>query len=122
MSSTETSKVELIAVVTIKPDKVERVLKYPSYHISAEVKALTTTFIDFVKAQEPDTLNFYMVEEVDATEPRFIMVESYKDQASMEAHSASSNLKTLFATFEEEKVFMSAPQQYVGKKVAGFTR
>ncbi|KAF2231987.1 hypothetical protein EV356DRAFT_534989 [Viridothelium virens] len=109
-STTETSKVELIAVVTIKPDKVER------------VKALTTTFIDFVKAQEPDTLNFYMVEEVDATEPRFIMVESYKDQASMEAHSASSNLKTLFATFEEEKVFMSAPQQYVGKKVAGFTR
>ncbi|KAL9089786.1 MAG: hypothetical protein Q9165_005580 [Trypethelium subeluteriae] len=110
MSSTESSKVEFLAVCTVKPGKLER------------AKALTTAFIDSVKAHEPNTLSFHMVEEVDATEPRLIMVESYKDRASMDAHTESPYFKTLFATFEGEDVFVSAPQQYVGKVVAGFAR
>ena len=63
-----------------------------------------------------------MVEELDATEPRVIIVESYANHEAMEAHQNSAHFQDLFAKFEEEEVMVKPPQQIVGKAIAGFVR
>jgi quinol monooxygenase YgiN len=71
-----------------------------------------------VKANEPGTLRYHLQRETKGDAPVFVMLETYKDQASIAAHAKSPDFKALGKTLKSEDL-LAEPMKVIFTKEAG---
>ncbi|KAF2154566.1 hypothetical protein K461DRAFT_311003 [Myriangium duriaei CBS 260.36] len=107
-------EIVITALIEPAPDKLER------------FKTVTQEAISWIKANEPDTLEFSLYE----TSPehgedgptKFILVERYASYDAVLQHEKSDNYKTFFKKVTEEQLLAGAPVITRGGHVTGFRR
>ncbi|KAF2252903.1 hypothetical protein BU26DRAFT_515323 [Trematosphaeria pertusa] len=96
---------DIIAVIEPKPGKANR------------VEELLKTTAKAVQANEPGTLRYQVNRETKGDAPTFVMLETYKDQASLKAHGGSKDFKELGRAFKED--LLAAPMKVLFTKAVG---
>jgi len=71
--------ITLIVTMSLKPDR------------EAEFLAMATEFIDWVHANEPDTL-LYVLSRHPSREHTYVWVERYRDESAMKDHGSSDRI------------------------------
>ncbi|KAF1911661.1 hypothetical protein BDU57DRAFT_524271 [Ampelomyces quisqualis] len=98
--------IDIMALIYPKPGKADR------------VEELLTQAAKAVKANEPGTLRYQLHKETKGEAPTFIMLETYKDMAAIEAHSKSEDFKHMGRTMKKEDL-LAAPMKVLFTKEAG---
>ncbi|KAH8598106.1 hypothetical protein B0O99DRAFT_507121 [Bisporella sp. PMI_857] len=103
------SQIDLIAVITPKPGKEDRVVE------------LLKEMAVFVKENEPDVLRYHInVETKKSGEQEVIMLETYKNKEAMRAHGTSKEFKAFQKKIAAEDLVGRPMQLKVVKPVGGF--
>ncbi|QDS76043.1 hypothetical protein FKW77_005341 [Venturia effusa] len=100
--------VDIIAIITPKPGKADR------------VQELLTATAKYVQEKEPTTLRYHLQREVSGDAPTFVMLETYKDKASIAVHGGSQPFKELGRAFKQENLLSKPMQVIFSKPVGGF--
>jgi len=103
------SPLDVIAIITPKPGKAGR------------VQEILTTAAKAVKANEPGTLRYHLQREVKGDAPIFILLETYENQAAIEAHGKSEAFKTLGRTMKQEDLLAEPMKVLFTKAVGGYS-
>ncbi|KAF2635350.1 hypothetical protein P280DRAFT_437293 [Massarina eburnea CBS 473.64] len=98
----------IIALLSPKPGMIDRV-----------EELLKETAIA-VKANEPGTLKYQIHRETKGDAPAIIMLEMYKDRASLQAHGTSEDFKNLERAFKKEELLASPMKVLFTKESGGF--
>ncbi|KAF3046394.1 hypothetical protein E8E12_007374 [Didymella heteroderae] len=98
--------IDIIAIISPKAGKADR------------VEELLLTAAKAVKANEPGTLRYHLQREIKGDAPVFVMLETYKDQASIAAHAKSPDFKALGKTLKSEDL-LAEPMRVIFTKEAG---
>ncbi|CCC13709.1 hypothetical protein SMACR_08212 [Sordaria macrospora] len=85
--------ISLIAFIYPKEDKVER------------LKEVGKDTAEWVKANEPGTLQYHWSASTEDDKPVFIVQESYADMAAVEAHKNSPKFAELVELGQKEDLF-----------------
>lgn len=99
---------DVIAIITPKPGKADR------------VQELLATAATAVKANEPGTLRYHLHREVRGDAPAFIVLETYENQAAIEAHGKSEAFKTLGRTMQQEDLLAGPMKVMFTKEIGGY--
>ncbi|KAJ4345605.1 uncharacterized protein N0V89_011738 [Didymosphaeria variabile] len=99
---------DVIAILKPKPGKADRVVE------------LLQIAADSVKAKEPGTLRYQINRETKGDAPSIVMLETYKDQASLQAHGSSDHFKEMGKSFKEEDLLAEPMSVLFTKDVGGF--
>ncbi|KAK5736650.1 hypothetical protein LTR17_007307 [Elasticomyces elasticus] len=102
------SEVHTVAVLSPKPDKVQR------------MRELLTHMCKEVHSKEDYTLRYLMTEQVDAETPDFVMIETYKSKEAAQKHPQEPHFQELFGAFEKEGLFAKPPYLAHTTSKAGF--
>ncbi|KAJ4371973.1 hypothetical protein N0V83_003746 [Neocucurbitaria cava] len=102
------SPFDIIAIISPKPGKADR------------VQELLTTAAQSVKEKEPGTLRYHLQRETNGDSPSFVMLETYKDKASLEIHGKSSYFKDLGRAFKKEDLLAGPMKVMFTKEVGGY--
>ncbi|RDW70167.1 hypothetical protein BP5796_08564 [Coleophoma crateriformis] len=105
------SQLEIIAIITPKAGKTDR------------VEELLTEVSEYVRSNEPDVLRYQVNREVNkktGTE-EIIMLETYKNKQALGAHGQSKVFKAFSKKLAEEDLVAGPPQLKFVKSVAGFS-
>ncbi|KAF1842778.1 antibiotic biosynthesis monooxygenase-like protein [Cucurbitaria berberidis CBS 394.84] len=100
------SPFDIIAIITPKSGKADR------------VEELLTIATKAVEANEPGALRYHLQREIKGDNPSFVMLETYKDQASLEAHAKSEHYQALSRAIKDEDL-LAAPIKVMFTKEAG---
>ncbi|KAF1932148.1 ABM-domain-containing protein [Didymella exigua CBS 183.55] len=100
--------IDIVAIITPKAGKADRVEEL----LVAAAKA--------VKANEPGTLRYHLQRETKGDTPVFVMLETYKDQASIGAHAKSPDFKAMGKTMMSEDLLAEPMRIIVTKEVGGY--
>ncbi|KAG9240205.1 hypothetical protein BJ878DRAFT_527527 [Calycina marina] len=100
------SQVDLIAVITVKPGKAERVVEL--------LKELAV----FVKENEPETLRYHI--NLDSKKDQIIMLETYASKAAMGAHGQSKEFKAFQQKLADEDLVGGPMELKATKAMGGF--
>ncbi|OAL44016.1 antibiotic biosynthesis monooxygenase-like protein [Pyrenochaeta sp. DS3sAY3a] len=103
------SPFDIIAIISPKPGKADR------------VEELLRTAAKAVKANEPGTLRYHIHRETQGDAPVLIMLETYKDKASLATHGKSEDFKTLGRTLKKEDLLAAPMKVIFTKEVGGFS-
>ncbi|KAF9699910.1 hypothetical protein EKO04_002544 [Ascochyta lentis] len=98
--------IDIVALISPKAGKADR------------VEELLLQAAKEVKANEPGTLKYHLQRETKGDAPVFIMLETYKDQASIAAHAKTDYFKTLGRTMKKEDL-LAEPMKVIFTKEAG---
>ncbi|CAO2656508.1 Nn.00g053110.m01.CDS01 [Neocucurbitaria sp. VM-36] len=102
------SPFDIIAIMTPKPGKADR------------VQELLATAAKAVKENEPGTLRYHVQRETKGDSPSFVMLETYKDMASLEIHGKSDYFKNLGRTLKKEDLLAAPMKVMFTKEVGGY--
>lgn len=102
------SPFDVIAIITPKPGKADRVQEL----LEIAAKA--------VKANEPGTLRYHLQRETKGDSPTFVMLETYANQAALEAHAKSDDFKAMGRAFKKEDLLASPMKVMFTKEAAGY--
>ncbi|KAK3402497.1 hypothetical protein B0T20DRAFT_1107 [Sordaria brevicollis] len=100
--------IAVLAFIYPKEDKVER------------LKEISKDTAEWVKANEPGTLSYHWSETVEDGKPVFVVNESYKDEAAVEAHKNSTKFKELVELGQKEDLFAKPFKILILNEFAGF--
>ena len=103
---TMSSPFDVIAIITPKPGKADR------------VEELLTTAAKAVKANEPGTLRYHIHRQTKGDAPIFVMLETYANKAALETHGKSEDFKKLGKTMKTEDL-LAEPMKVLFTKEAG---
>ncbi|KAF2627825.1 ABM-domain-containing protein [Macroventuria anomochaeta] len=98
--------IDIVAVISPKAGYADR------------VEELLLQAAKAVKANEPGTLKYHLQRETKSDAPVFVMLETYKDQASIAAHAKSPDFKALGKTLKQEDL-LAEPMRVIFTKEAG---
>ncbi|KAJ4288150.1 hypothetical protein N0V90_012167 [Kalmusia sp. IMI 367209] len=99
---------DVIAILTPKPGKADR------------VEELLRTTAESVKAKEPGTLRYQINRETKGDAPTIVMLETYKDQASLQAHGTSDYFKEMGRAIKKEDLLAEPMKILFTKDVGGY--
>ncbi|KAF2435965.1 hypothetical protein EJ08DRAFT_645630 [Tothia fuscella] len=102
----ETEVVTVIAVLSPKPGKKQRVIE------------LLTTLVNGVTAHEPKTLQYEMHTQIDSDD--IVMIEKYVDVEARLIHRDQPHFMEMFKVIANEKLLSQDLELRVLKKIAGF--
>ncbi|USP76877.1 antibiotic biosynthesis monooxygenase [Curvularia clavata] len=100
--------IDVVAILIPKPGKADR------------VEELLAAAAKTVKETEPGTLRYHLQRETKGDQPRFIMLETYADQAALDAHVKSPTGQQLGKAFKEEDLVAEPMKILFTKSVAGY--
>ncbi|OSS49925.1 hypothetical protein B5807_06049 [Epicoccum nigrum] len=100
--------IDIVAIITPKAGKADR------------VEELLKQAAQSVKANEPGTLRYHLQRETKGDAPVFVMLETYKDQASIAAHAKSPDFKKMGKTLKEEDLLAAPMKVIFTKEVGGY--
>ncbi|KAI6902552.1 hypothetical protein D0869_05534 [Hortaea werneckii] len=103
------SEVSIIAIIKPNPGKLER------------LKQAISEAIEWIRDNEPETLEFSLYECPSESGVQLSMFEKYASQAAMDHHEASEHYKEFFQ-FMEEDLIAGPPTMSKGKYVSSFRR
>ncbi|CBX95815.1 hypothetical protein IAQ61_004651 [Plenodomus lingam] len=101
------SPFDVIAIITPKPGKADR------------VQELLSTAAEAVKRDEPGTLRYHLQRETKG-HGVFVMLETYANQAALETHGKSEAYKALSRAMKQEDLLAAPMKVLFTKEVAGF--
>jgi len=101
-------EIEIIALIKPKPGKADR------------VQELLSNVAAHVKTNEPGTLRYHLQRETRGDAPLFIMLETYKDKASIAIHGGSAPFKALGRSMKDEDLLAEPLKVMFTKSVGGF--
>ncbi|KAI5777595.1 hypothetical protein EDC01DRAFT_635508 [Geopyxis carbonaria] len=107
------TEVDIIATLTPKPGKLDRVVELLSN--------LTTA----VKANEHGVTSFHLYEDFDAAHPdqrQLVLVEKYKDMEAYDAHAETPEFKAMHKIFKGEELMERPIIIKSVKPIRGFER
>jgi len=99
---------DIVAIITPAPGKADR------------VQELLSQTAEHVKANEPGTLRYHLQRQTSGETPTFVMLETYKDKASITAHGGSDAFKALGRALKKEALLGKPMEVLFTKSVAGF--
>ncbi|KAG0648524.1 hypothetical protein D0Z07_5264 [Hyphodiscus hymeniophilus] len=104
------SQIDLLAIISPKPGKADRVVE------------LLQEVSEYVKNNEPDTLKYEIIREVNKKSgaEQVIMIETYKSKAAMGAHASSKDFKAFQKKMAQEDLVGAPMQLKFVKSVGGF--
>ncbi|KAK5173493.1 uncharacterized protein LTR77_002174 [Saxophila tyrrhenica] len=106
-------EVHIVATLAPKADKVDR------------FKDLMSQMCKDVHAKEEGSTHRYILTEQLGTpegEPKFVMVETYKDKNAADSHTQTDHFKQLFGVMEKEGLLREGPWLAQTVSKAGFER
>merc|ERR1712058_69809 len=96
-------EVAIVAIIQPAPGKLDR------------VRELFKAGLEYIQANEPETLEFSIYEEHGEAGVKLFMVERYASQAAMHKHESSDNYKAFFKTMMDEEILAGPPTISKGK-------
>ncbi|PVI03752.1 hypothetical protein DM02DRAFT_587373 [Periconia macrospinosa] len=100
--------IDVIAILSPKPGKADR------------VEELLKDVSVSVKANEPGTLKYQINRETKGDAPSIVMIETYKDQAALQAHGSSDYFKKMGLVFQKEDLLAGPMKLLFTKETGGF--
>jgi len=100
--------VDIVAIIIPRPGKADR------------VQELLSEVGKYVKDKELGTIRYHLQRETKGDAPTFVMLETYKDMASIKVHGGSEPFKTLGRAFKKEDLLAEPMKVIFTKPVAGF--
>ncbi|KAH6638119.1 hypothetical protein C7974DRAFT_411564 [Boeremia exigua] len=100
--------IDIVAIISPKAGKASR------------VEELLLQAAQTVKANEPGTLRYHLQRETKGDTPVFVMLETYKDQASIAAHAKSPDFKAMGQTMKKEDLLAEPMRVIFTKEVGGY--
>ncbi|KAI7213529.1 hypothetical protein KC333_g6529 [Hortaea werneckii] len=104
------SEVSIIAIIKPNPGKLER------------LKQAIAEAIEWIRDNEPETLEFSLYECLGEDGVQLSMFEKYASQAAMDRHVASEHYKEFFQYMMEEDLIAGPPTMSKGTYVASLRR
>ncbi|KAJ4400521.1 hypothetical protein N0V85_005744 [Neurospora sp. IMI 360204] len=98
----------LVAFIYPKEDKVER------------LKEVAKEIADWVKANEPGTLQYHWSQSTEDGKPVFIVQEIYADEAAFEAHKNGEKFTWFVDTGKKEDLFGAPLKVFILDPFGGF--
>ncbi|GAB1730122.1 hypothetical protein NU195Hw_Modified_212t1 [Hortaea werneckii] len=104
------SEVSIVAIVKPNPGKLER------------LKEVISKAIEWIRDNEPDTLEFSLYECASEDGVQLSMVEKYASQAAMVRHEASEHYQEFFKSMTDENLIAGPPTMSKGTFVSSLRR